>query len=232
MTTSAELHPSPMSGSERPDGQHEITPVEQTSEPEQLAEIDKYRRGQVFTMVEAAKRSGVSRSSIQRMHAAGKFPNAYQAPGSSPSRPWLIPLADLLAAGLLGRSVVSSSERASEQRGERATGDDGHAERAAAQLLQELTTERARRAALEQLIAVKDQVIDAQQNTIDALQRLLGPGNDDNTPKPDMQSPRAEEENGSDRLSEIPISGPTPAMVENPEKTAQPRGFWGWLRDL
>jgi hypothetical protein len=49
-----------------------------------------------FTLKQAAEEAGVSRDTIKRRNAAGEFPNAYQDHRGV----WMIPLTDLLAAGL------------------------------------------------------------------------------------------------------------------------------------
>ncbi len=56
----------------------------------------------VFSVTEAARASGVDRRTIKRKLDAGEFPNAHRQPtGQGPGPgPWLVPLGDLLAAGL------------------------------------------------------------------------------------------------------------------------------------
>lgn len=55
--------------------------------------------GRRFTEAEAARACDVSRSTLHRRRKAGEFPNA-ERDEQAPGRPWRIPLADLLAAGL------------------------------------------------------------------------------------------------------------------------------------
>jgi hypothetical protein len=65
-------------------------------------------QGMRFTIAQAAEACGVSRDTIKRRRAAGAFPNAEQDGGA-----WLIPLADLLAAGLRpGRPSPPEAEEA------------------------------------------------------------------------------------------------------------------------
>lgn len=51
-----------------------------------------------FTIAEAANRSGVSADTVRRRLRAGAFPSA--APPDGESAAWLIPVGDLIAAGL------------------------------------------------------------------------------------------------------------------------------------
>jgi predicted DNA-binding protein (UPF0251 family) len=56
-----------------------------------------------LTVTEAAKATGVDRRTISRRLEADAFPNAHRAPGRQgqpENGPWLIPVADLIAAGL------------------------------------------------------------------------------------------------------------------------------------
>jgi len=52
--------------------------------------------GHLFTLREAAEACGVSRDTIKRRNAAGRFPGAQRDDAGA----WLVPLADLLADGL------------------------------------------------------------------------------------------------------------------------------------
>ena len=54
-----------------------------------------------LTLSAAAKRCGVSRSTIRRHHEAGAFKGAFQARSGA----WMVPLVDLQDAGLLARTV-------------------------------------------------------------------------------------------------------------------------------
>ena len=53
--------------------------------------------GHEFTQAEAATQCGVSQITIRRKREAGQFPNAHKADSRGT---WVIPIADLLAAGL------------------------------------------------------------------------------------------------------------------------------------
>jgi hypothetical protein len=54
-----------------------------------------------FTMAQAAHWAGVSLDTIKRRHRAGAFPNAKRGPAKGRREaPWLIPIDDLVAAGL------------------------------------------------------------------------------------------------------------------------------------
>lgn len=67
-----------------------------------------------FTLTEAAKLTGVSRSTIRRRRESGKFPDAHR----NEEGEWLIPLTNLLAAGL---RPLSSERVHLEQEGELVT---------------------------------------------------------------------------------------------------------------
>ncbi len=58
--------------------------------------------GKLFSVTEAAKACSLSQKTIKRRLSEGAFPGAYKQPMSAQggNERWLIPLADLLAAGL------------------------------------------------------------------------------------------------------------------------------------
>jgi len=100
-----------------------------------------------WTLSEAAQHCSVSRSTVRRYRETGKFPNAVK----DPERGWIVPVGDLLAAGLRpGRSAPLS---------EPAQSEDGPAHDLAQRVLQletQLTVERAQRAAVEQVAAERE----------------------------------------------------------------------------
>lgn len=63
----------------------------------------------VLTVTEAARASGVDRRAIRRRLDSGEFPNAYRDVGSQgpETGPWLIPVEDLLRAGLTLRAPMA-----------------------------------------------------------------------------------------------------------------------------
>ena len=101
----------------------------------------------LWTLSEAAQHCLVSRSTVRRYRETGKFPNAVK----DPERGWIVPVGDLLAAGLRpGRSTPHVEHAQSEN-------DPAHdlAQRIQ-QLETQLTVERAQRAAVEQVAAERE----------------------------------------------------------------------------
>jgi len=100
-----------------------------------------------WTLSEAAQHCSVSRSTVRRYRETGKFPNAVK----DPERGWIVPVGDLLAAGLRpGRSAPLS---------EHAQSENGPAHDLAQRVIQletQLTVERAQRAAVEQVAAERE----------------------------------------------------------------------------
>lgn len=54
-----------------------------------------------LSLARAAELAGVSRDTLKRRLKRGAFPGAHRGSGSGPGGPWLIPVGDLEAAGLI-----------------------------------------------------------------------------------------------------------------------------------
>ncbi|USC18461.1 hypothetical protein [Rhodococcus sp. 11-3] len=127
---------------------------------------------------EAAKRCGVSRSTIQRAIAAGKITNVEQTPEG-----WSIPLSALLAAGFTPdrpsppdpapdhARVDTEHVRAADQ----LAAELREARTALAEARAEAEREQVRRAAAEALAAERDRIIDAQAQALRMLESGRSP---------------------------------------------------------
>lgn len=140
----------------------------------------------LFTLTEAAHRTGVSRSTIRRRREGGAFPNARQDGDGQ----WLIPVEDLLGAGLtLARPSTG------EQGGPAlAVPVSVPGEQRVAELERALAVERVRREAAEQLAAERGR-------HLDDLRRLL---------RPLEQAPSAPVEPPSRAVESLPGAPGTP----------------------
>jgi hypothetical protein len=193
----------------------------------------------LFTISEAAQRCGVSTRKIRRLVESGAFPDARQDEGAArTARVWRIPVPDLLAAGLVPNRdpfAVSDPGGGAEIESRDSQGDAAAKVYAdSAEIIDRLRRENDALRSEKQIL--ESNLLDLRLNVSDLRSAILlleaGRLEAESAPESQVQLPQAEEENGLDRLSEIPISGPRPALVENTEKSAQRRGFWGWVRDL
>lgn len=145
----------------------------------------------VFTLREASKRCGVSFSTIRRRREDGAFPNAYKTPDGQ----WVIPVEDLLAAGLKPTAEPAQGQPRSGQLAEQA--QDAHQaaqaassadqdrieqlERDLARARAQIEVEQAHRAAAEQIAAERGRSLDDLRTAI----RLLEPPHPSPTSTPD-----------------------------------------------
>lgn len=130
----------------------------------------------MFTLSQAAAACGVSRSRIRRMLDADEFPNAVQeaTPGKGTSaQVWHVPLADLLAAGLM-------PNRAADRPADSAAGEPGQAEQGSGQDLRDLEhaldLERERRKAAEAIAAERERTIQGLEQALRLLEARTGAG--------------------------------------------------------
>lgn len=154
----------------------------------------------VFTLREAAKRCGVSFSTIRRRREDGAFPNAYKTPDGQ----WVVPVEDLLAAGL-----KPTAEPAQDQpRPGMLTQQAQHAayvpisadqerieqlERDLARARAQIEVEQAHRAAAEQIAAERARSLEDLRTTI----RLLEPPQPATAPPPSVR-PKPSTTTGAD----------------------------------
>lgn len=122
-----------------------------------------------FSVVQAAARTGVARSTIQRRLKKGDFPGAYQLPDGT----WSIGVDDLLAAGLRVDAPTPADDL-----------EHGHADAARiASLEAALAAANARAEAAERVAAERNRIIEAQDRAL----RMLTAGKgmpDTHTPEP------------------------------------------------
>jgi Helix-turn-helix domain len=159
-----------------------------------------------YTITDAAKLTGVSRSTIRRRREGGKFPNAFR----NREGEWLVPLTDLLAIGL---RPVSSERVHLEEEGlltplpqpTAPAQPDTELLEALHQAQLELAAERARAAGLEQTLAA------TQSNVIDLRKAMAML----EAPKPRRLVTPEDEFTGQ------PAPTPPPSIRRD--------GFWKWL---
>jgi AraC-like DNA-binding protein len=143
---------------------------------------EQARAARLFTLSEAATACGCSRSRIRRMLDAGAFPNAVQedAPDKGASaRVWHVPLADLLAAGLMpNREPDSAGAYPGEdaEQGEQVAGQE------LVELRHELALEQARRAAAEDLARERERTIESLERALRLLEAQNAPHPGDGLP--------------------------------------------------
>lgn len=112
------------------------------------------QRRPIWTLTEAAERCQVSRSTIRRYREQARFPNAFKDPRSG----WMVPLTDLLAAGL-NPAAPPAHDEPNAPLTEHAHASIEHAQEVA-QLRATLEIERAHRQAVEQIASERLTALD------------------------------------------------------------------------
>jgi hypothetical protein len=115
----------------------------------------------VFTISQAARVAGVHRNTVRRYLDGEKFPGAFR---EDPGAPWLIPISDLIAAGLHIRPPTADGRR---DKAERARRETQRRLDALAVQVQELTT---RAESAEALLAEREHRIEDLQRALMLLE--------------------------------------------------------------
>lgn len=113
---------------------------------------------QLLTIAEAAKLTGVAKTTITRARGRGEFPRAQQKQGT-----WYIPIGDLISSGRLDTITHTTPEETAS-----ATSTQDHQN-----LVHALEIEKQRAHYAEQQLHQAQQLIQAKQDTIDALKTTI-----------------------------------------------------------
>lgn len=207
-----------------------MTRPEQTSgqtadnSAEQVRAAREQARGtRLFTLSEAATACGVSRSRIRRMLDAGEFPNAVQEgdpeKGAS-ARVWRVPLADLLAAGLMPNrepdSPATYPGKDAEQ-GEQVAGQE------LADLRHELALERTRREAAEDIARERERAIEVLERALRLLEARNPVGPEPGEPATPSQGTQGPSSGDRGEGMGEPAAGA-------PAASGEPVSWWARLR--
>lgn len=151
-----------------------------------------------WTLTEAAQQCSVSRSTIRRYRESGKFPNAEKLNGQ-----WVIPVSDLIAAGLNPGRPSPPDEQPTEAT-DQPTPEQPNQTQEIAELRAQLAIEQAHRQAAEQVAAERERSL----NDLRQALRMIEP------PK----------QNISEEITEPPP--PTkPSATQNPPPV-KPKSWW------
>lgn len=166
-----------------------------------------------WSISRAATECAVSRSTIRRYREAGKFPNAEKT-----SHGWVIPLTDLLAAGLKPGTSRPEPEQPNEQAQDTMSGLNEHAQRLS-DLEHELALEQLKRQAAEQLANERErQLVDLRQ----ALRMLEATPKPTSEPTQDDPAHEQSNEQGHVQMNQA-------SEQATPAEPSRSRGFWGRL---
>lgn len=113
---------------------------------------------QLLTIAEAARLTGVAKTTITRARGRGEFPRAQQKQGT-----WYIPIGDLVSSGRLDTITHTTPEEPAS-----ATSTQDHQN-----LVHALELEKQRAHYAEQQLHQAQQLIQAKQDTIDALKTAI-----------------------------------------------------------
>lgn len=171
--------------------------AKQVSDPDSPGSSVSTLTRPVFTLREASKRCGVSFSTIRRRREDGAFPNAYKTPDGQ----WMVPVEDLLWAGLKpttdptqtrpsSRVLTEPAQPSVEVAHEASPADQeriSELERELARARAQIEVEQAHRAAAEQVAAERARSLEDLRTTI----RLLEPPKPTTDHAPSMHSDRS-----------------------------------------
>lgn len=143
-----------------------------------------------FNLSDAARLTGVSRSTMRRYREAGDFPNAYK----NTDRQWMIPVEDLLARGLklqgeLSRAITLTEPAQALPQAGAVDMPTGMAKELN-DLRRELAVEQARRQGVEELLVEVRRRADLAEM---ALKQLEAPKTQEPIPAPAAEAPATEE---------------------------------------
>lgn len=159
---------------------------------------------QLLTIAEAAKLTGVAKTTITRARGRGEFPRAQQKQGT-----WYIPISDLISSGRLDTITHTTPEDPTS-----ATSTQDRQT-----LVHALELEKQRAHYAEQQLHQAQQLIQAKQDTINALQTTINalesaqkkqltttqhqetPTQEENHPEPQTKHPTTTNPNPLQRLS-------------------------------
>lgn len=161
-----------------------------------------------WTLTEAAEHCSVSRSTIRRYRESGKFPNAEKLGGQ-----WMIPVTDLIAAGLKPGKPALPEDVLTEQAQHSHTKENEH-DRELAELRAQLRVEQAQRKAAEQIAAERERALEDMRRAM----RMLEAGPTNTVP---------EQSYGTGIENSVPVHRPEP---QRPDQSISRKNSPWWRR--